>query len=158
MRLNHRDVTFVLIAVFLYSCLGGGLALAQSAGFGVRAGASVTPDQFFFGGHIQTNPLIPRLTFRPNLEIGIGSSLTTAAINLEFAYRIPLPRQPVGVYFGAGPALNIYSASGNGGSTQVQGGFNFLAGLQHKRGLFGEVKAGAIHSPHFKLTVGYSFR
>lgn len=157
MHLNHQNVISVLIAVFISLCLSGKPAMAQSAGFGLRAGASVSPDQFFFGGHIQSGPIIPHLTFRPNLELGLGSNLTTTAVNLEFAYWIPLRGQPFDIYFGGGPALNIYSTNGNGRNTQVQGGFNFLAGLQHKKGLFGEIKVGAIDSPDFKLMIGYSF-
>ncbi|NWG12060.1 MAG: hypothetical protein HXY20_00820 [Acidobacteria bacterium] len=137
-------------------------ACAQEAGFGVRAGASVDPDQFVVGGHIETEPIIPRLTFRPNLELGLGSSVTAVAVNMEFAYWFPLQKQPLDIYVGAGPALLIYSFDRAGrfedGNTEVRGGFNFLAGIQHRKGLFGEVKLGVIDSPEFKITVGYSFR
>ncbi len=147
------------ILVFVFS---PGVATAQEAGFGIRAGASVDPDQFVFGGHLQTEPIIPKLTFRPNLELGLGSNVTTVAINLEFAYWFPLQQQPFDIYAGAGPAMLIYSFSGRGAlderNTDVKGGFNLLAGIQHKKGLFGEVKLGVIDSPVFKITVGYSFR
>ena len=39
---------------------------------GVRAGVSVDPDQFYFGGHIETTPLVDRLRFRPNVEVGVA--------------------------------------------------------------------------------------
>ncbi len=139
-----------------------GIADAQEAGFGIRAGASVDPDQFFFGGHFQTGPIIPKLTFRPNLELGLGSNITTVAINLELAYWFPLKQHPFDIYAGAGPALLVYDFDRGGGVdesvTDVKGGFNFLVGIQHKKGLFGEVKLGVIDSPDFKITVGYSFR
>src|SRR5436190_8334868 len=40
-------------------------AVAQDGG--IRGGISVDPDQFYFGGHFETSPLINHLYFRPNL-------------------------------------------------------------------------------------------
>ena len=124
--------------------------------FGVRAGVSGDPDQFFFGGHFETDPIIERLTFRPNIEIGVGDNITLIALNFEFVYSIPIDNSPWRVYLGGGPAANIYSVDdGDGG---VEGGFNLLVGLQHQRGLFTEFKVGALDSPDVKFTVGYAFR
>lgn len=135
-------------------------AYAQTQ-FGVRAGVSADPDQFFFGAHFETEPLLERLTFRPNVEIGIGDDLTLIALNIEFVYSIPLDNAPWRVYFGGGPAANIYSHdddNGRGDDEGVEGGFNVLVGLQHRRGLFTELKVGALDSPSVKFTVGYAFR
>ncbi len=140
------------------------LAVATVAGaqtLGVRAGVSSDPDQFVFGGHYETRPLVDRLTFKPNAEIGLGDDITTVSLNFEFVYSIPIEDQPLAVYFGGGPAMNIYSfdvGRGVGDDTDVQGGFNILVGLQHDGGLFGEFKVGAVDSPDFKFTVGYVFR
>ena len=162
MHSRQERAAFVLILCALYLCFGPEPARAQKAGFGLRAGASVDPGQFVFGGHLQTDPIIPKLTFRPNIELGVGSQVTTVAINAEFAYWFLLPRQPFDVYAGAGPALLVFSADRSGrfgdDATHVQGGFNFLLGIQHKKGLFGEIKLGVIDSPDFKITMGYSFR
>jgi hypothetical protein len=135
--------------------------MAQQAGFGIRAGATVNPDQFHLGGHFETGPLIEHLSFRPNLELGFGDHVTTVAFNFEFAYHIPIQRQPFSLYVGAGPALIIYSfdtESVRGHETNAEGGFNFLFGVEHRSGLFGELKVGAIDSPDVKITVGYTFR
>jgi len=129
--------------------------LMAQAGFGFRAGATADPDQFHFGFHVETNPFVSHLTFRPNLEIGLGSGVTTIAANIEFAYKIHLSKSPFSVYLGAGPALDVYHYSDR---THTGGGFNVLAGLEHRSGLFGEVKVGAIDSPSFKFTVGFTFR
>ena len=129
-------------------------AFAQAHG-GVRVGVSSDPDQFFFGGHIETKPLAKHVTFRPNAEIGVGDNVTTVALNFEFVYSIPIERQPWRVYMGGGPAMNIYDF--NGGS-DIRGGFNFVLGAQHDHGLFGEIKIGAIDSPSFKFAVGYAFK
>ena len=141
---------------FLLAILVAGLtfiavpASAQSH-FGIRAGASVDPDQFFFGGHVETSPLIKNLTFRPNVEIGVGDDVTTVAFNIEFAYWIPLNNKPWRVYLGGGPAANVYD-------DDLRGGFNLLVGAQHNGGLFGEFKIGLIDSPELKFTVGYAFK
>lgn len=139
-------------------------AAAQSdLSYGIRAGVSGDPDQFVFGGHFETRPLIDRLSFRPNVEIGVGDDVTLVALNLEFVYSVPLENQPWRVYFGAGPALNLYSFGddhpGRGNDdTELEGGANILLGMQHSRGLFAEFKVGAIDSPDFKFVVGYAFR
>ena len=141
-------------------CLASGSAMAQT-GFGIRAGASIDPEQFHFGGHFITDPLVNNLTFRPNLEIGVGDNVTTFAANFEFAYHFQWPNDEYSAYVGAGPALNVYSfgdSGNNDGSTDARGGFNILVGLEHRNGLFGEFKVGLIDSPEVKFTVGYTFR
>jgi hypothetical protein len=127
---------------------------------GIRAGASADPGQFFFGGHVETRPILDKLTFRPNLEVGVGDGVTTVAINIEFAYWVPLRDQPFQLYFGGGPAAVIYSFDGDGPGrdSDTGGGFNILVGAQHRGGLFGELKLGLVDSPEVKVTVGFSFR
>ena len=65
-------------------------AAAQDAG--VRGGISIDPDQFYFGGHIETGALIDRLHFRPNVEIGFGDDLMLIGVNMEFVYKFPARR------------------------------------------------------------------
>jgi len=128
---------------------------AAAQGLGVRAGASVDPDQFYFGGHVDTPPLADRLHFRPNVEIGVGSDVTVVALNLEFAYTFPPSGGGWSLYAGAGPALNIIDTEA---ATASEGGFNALVGVAHENGLFGEVKLGVLDSPDFKVGVGYAVR
>jgi hypothetical protein len=135
---------------------------AYAQGPGMRAGVSADPDQFVFGGHIETKPLLEHLTFRPNVEVGIGNDVTVVALNFEFAYWIPIRNKPWSVYLGAGPAA-IFASAGNGsprygGDSDVGGGFNIVIGLQHNRGLFTELKVGTIDSPNLKFMVGYVFK
>lgn len=148
-----------LILAVVIVATGAAPAYAQNQ-FGIRAGVSADPEQFFFGGHFETRPLIDRLTFRPNVEIGIGDDLTLVALNIEFVYSVPIRNHPWRVYFGGGPAANIYSRHDDGGNDDdgdVEGGFNLLVGLQHRQGLFTEFKVGMIDSPSVKFTVGYAF-
>lgn len=127
---------------------------------GIRAGLSLDPDQFFFGGHIETRPVLENLTFRPNAEIGVGDDLLLVAFNLEFAYWIPVRGSAWRVYLGAGPALVIASRDDDGpgrGDSDAGGGFNILLGAQQRR-LFFEFKVGMIDSPEVKFTVGYHLK
>jgi hypothetical protein len=127
---------------------------AAAQGPGVRAGASVDPDQFYVGGHYETGALVQRLHFRPNLEVGFGDDITLVGVNLEFAYKIPLDG-PWNLYAGGGPALNIYSFNDD---SETDGGLNLLFGAETATGLFFEVKAGAINSPDVKFGIGYTWR
>ena len=160
-RIDCRRAGSFLLLLARLIVLGAAPLAAQEPGFGVRAGATINPEQFHFGGHFETGPLIEHLSFRPNVEFGLGNRLTTVAFNFEFAYHIPVRHEPFSLYVGAGPALLIYSFNperGAGRDTSAEGGFNFLFGVQHERGLFGELKLGAIDSPDLKITIGYAFR
>lgn len=126
---------------------------AAQVSTGIRAGASVDPDQFYFGGHVETRELVENTTFRPNVEIGIGNEVTTIALNFELAYKFPTNR-PWRPYVVGGPALNIYDTDLD---TDSRGGFNIGIGVQHSGGLFGEVKFGTIDSPDFKFGIGFRF-
>lgn len=152
LRVNVFPVAVLLLVA------GSGTALAQ--GPGVRGGISVDPDQFYFGGHYETDALVDRLHFRPNLEIGIGDDLITTALNFEFLYKFP-SRSGWRLYAGGGPAVNFYSFDDDdrgGDDTETEGGLNFLFGAEASSGLFFEFKVGAIDSPDVKFGVGWTFR
>lgn len=154
-------------ALYRHALLGVCLALlgvvglpsvAAAQGPGVRAGASVDPDQFYLGGHYESNPLVDRLYFRPNAELGLGNDLTTLGLNFEFVYKVPVDRN-WSLYAGAGPAINVYSFdAGRGNRTDTDAGLNVLFGAETSRGLFFELKLGAIDSPDLKFGVGYTWR
>jgi hypothetical protein len=142
-------VSFLLPALLL---LAVGTASAQ---VGVRGGISIDPDQGYFGGHYETPPLIDRLFFRPNLEVGLGDDLTNVGLNMEFVYKFPKRRQNWSLYAGGGPAVNFYSSDNN---TNTEGGLNLLIGAEQSRGLMFEAKFGVFDSPDFKFAVGWTFR
>jgi len=135
-------------------------AAAQAGGAGLRAGVSADPDQFVFGGHYDSGRIAGDLSFRPNVEVGIGDDLTTVAGNFEFAWWIPLRGSAASIYAGGGPSINFYRwDDGNDDSdSDTEPGFNLLVGVGHRSGLFGEFKIGLIDSPELKFTVGYSWR
>ena len=154
------------LAVFLVTAslctFAARTASAQTTGaVGVRAGVSGDPGQFYAGIHYESSPFVENLRFRPNLEVGVGDDQTLVAVNLEFAYSIPLEtgrrrsRNDWSVYIGAGPALVIDRLTNN---PNTGGGFNILIGAQHREGFFTELKVGVADSPGVKFGVGYTFR
>ena len=102
-------------------------SLAAAQGPGVRAGASVDPDQFYLGGHYESNALVERLHFKPNAEIGFGDDLTTVGLNLEFVYKIPVlgPVESVRRWPDP-PSISIRSTT----TANAEGGLNFLFGAE----------------------------
>ena len=150
---SRSSMVLSLSLVTLAFALLAGSAQAQVSP-GVRAGLSVNPDQVYVGGHIQTSPLVDRLRFRPNLEVGIGDDVTLVAFNFEFVYPFP-SRQAWHLYVGAGPAVNDYVFEN---SSETEAGFNMIIGAEHQKGLFFELKVGAMDSPDLKFGVGYTFR
>ena len=146
-------ITLILAATFLT------IPAQAQEGVGVRAGVSAEPGQFYFGGHAAFGPVVDKLWFRPNLEVGVGNNTTLIAPNAEFAYWVPLRKNPWNVYLGGGPAANIFTSGGiRNRNSDVRPGFNLLIGLAERRGLFTEIKIGAIDSPSFKFGIGYTFR
>jgi hypothetical protein len=159
---SHRPSSWSVVGPVLLLaawCLSAAPTGAQSGGAGLRAGVSGSPDQFYFGGHVDSGPIVDRLSFRPNVEIGVGDDVTTVAGNFEFVYWFPLSGHPVSIYAGAGPAVNVYRYGERRGShTDIDPGVNLLVGVAHRRGLFGEVKLGFLDSPEVKFGVGYTWR
>ena len=148
---SRRRILLSLCALTTFLCLTARPVGAQT--FGPRVGASVNPDQFVIGGHFETKPLADRITFRPNVELGIGNDVTVTCFNFELAYKFPSSK-PWSVYAGGGPALVLID---NDHDNHAEGGFNILLGLEHRGGLFGEIKAGMLDSPDFKVMIGYAF-
>lgn len=147
-------VSFLVYLVIFTGAMGATPAQAQQIAPGVQGGVSINPDQFYFGGHIETSPLIDRLRFRPSVDVGIGDG-TTVAGNFEFTYTFPNSR-PWNLYVGGGPAINWYDR--NNGGSDAEAGFNFLVGAKNRAGLFFEAKVGVEGSPELKFGVGYTFR
>jgi len=147
----------VLLFVTLMVVLPAEYARAQD-GVGIRGGVSADPAQFYFSGHAAFGPVVEKLWFRPNIEIGVGNNLTLIALNAEFTYWVPLRKDPWNIYLGGGPAANIFSFGGVGNRhSDARPGFNFVLGIAQRKGLFSEIKIGAIDSPSFKFGIGYTF-
>ena len=153
MRCIRPSVLMCLAVFSLCSTIAVLPAEAQVRG-GVQGGVSIDPDQGFFGGHIETTPLIDRVRFRPGLDLGFGEDFTLIAFNFDFTYSFTESR-PWNLYAGGGPAINWFDFDGG---SETEAGFNFLVGAKQRDGLFFEMRVGAIDSPDLKFGVGYTFR
>ena len=153
MRGIRASFWITLAFLSLFSAATATPAQAQ-VGKGVQGGVSLDPDQVFFGGHVETSPLVDRLRFRPNVDIGLGDHVTSLGFNFDFTYAFTANR-PWNLYAGAGPAVNWYDF--DGGST-TDGGFNILIGAKQRQGMFFEMRIGMVDSPDLKFGVGYTFR
>lgn len=156
---RHSLSKWCALGMLVVASLWASPAQAQVS-FGLRAGASADPDQFYFGVHADTPQIADRLSFRPNVELGLGNDVTLVAVNLELVYRLPIQNSSQWVLLaGAGPAANFYSYSGmlDRSDNELGGGLNLLVGIEHRNGFFGEVKVGLIDSPGVKFGVGFSF-
>ena len=148
-------VSCMFLVTFMVSA---GSAAAQSKGIGIRAGVSAEPDQFYIGAHMNVTEIVENFWFRPNAELGFGNNLTLLALNPEFVYNIRIKSRVWTPYIGGGPSLLVGSFdSPNGRSSDVGGGFNFVGGIQQKKGFMAEIKIGAFDSPDFKLGVGWTW-
>jgi hypothetical protein len=154
MPLNRPSILVSFALVMVSLLLGAARPAHAQTAAGVRAGLSQNPDQAYIGGHLETAPLVDRLRFRPNVELGFGDDVTLVAFNLEFVYPFP-SQQAWHLYVGAGPAVNDYVFEQD---SDVRGGFNLIIGGEHRGGLSVELKIGAIDSPNLKFGVGYTFR
>jgi hypothetical protein len=155
-EMMRRLIQVVTAAVFMTAF---GAATASAQGFGVRAGATVDPDQIHFGLHYETRHIAGQIHFRPNVELGLNDDLRLLALNGEFVYRAPVGNQ-WSLYGGGGPALNVFIVPVKDGDnhTDYEPGINLLVGAQHNQGFFTEVKFGFIDSPNVKFTVGWQFK
>lgn len=152
--MNHARMRLIARVSVLLSALViiTGPAWAQDPG--VRTGVSVDPDQFYLGAHLETDPLVDRLHFRPNIELGVGDDRTVLSANMEFVYKFPR-RRLWGLYAGGGPTINVTRRDER---TRTDAGVNLLVGAEQSSGLFFEFKFGVVDSPNLKFGVGWTFR
>jgi hypothetical protein len=134
-------------------------AFAQSE-FGVRVGVSADPTQFIVGAHAESMSFLGHVTFRPNVEVGLGNDVTSVAGNFEFVYSVPMQGSASRVYFGAGPAIVGFRGDSPRprGADESGGGFNVLLGAESAKGFFAEFKVGFVASPEVKALIGYAFK
>ncbi len=155
--MNVRVALCALFVVCSSTLLIPQTAEAQGR-FGVRAGVSADPDQFYIGAHGESDPLIHQVRFRPNVEAGFGDNRTVLALNGEFIRRFGLDAGYAAVV-GAGPAIVIrtFDLPMGRDDTDVGPGFNFLVGLDFPQDFGVELKVGVIDSPQVKFGVSYTF-
>ena len=121
---------------------------------GIQGGISLDPDQFYFGGHLETSPLVDRLRFRPSVDIGIGDDLTLVAATSISPTRFREAARGISTLVADRPSIFMTLTGGS----DTEGGFNFIVGAKNRDGLFFEMKVGLADSPDLKFGVGYTFR
>jgi len=128
---------------------------AQAAQYGMRAGMSLSPDQFVVGGQADLGTGIGATRLVPNVELGFGNDLTMVALNGDLIYDFAETAWSLGGELG----LNIADHSNGGSSTDlglsVLG--NYRLGLASGKTLVLEAKLGLVDSADFKFTVGWNF-
>lgn len=131
-------------------------------GIGVRGGATLSPDQFHIGTHVDVDTGEPTIHVHPNLEIGFGSDLMVVALGGEVLY---LPRTTWGAwrpYIGGGLAIVNYDVEGRGrGRSDSEFGLTVAGGIERALSsgtdFFVEAKLGLLDIPDLKLTAGWTF-
>src|SRR5262245_33431318 len=62
------------LTIVILCTASGAWAQEGARGLGLRAGVGIDPTQFYFGGHITAGPVVEKLWFRPNVEVGFGDN------------------------------------------------------------------------------------
>jgi len=149
--------TVALVALLAFSqeaAAQQAVPVLGSAHWGVRGGIGAEPDQGVFGVHLESAPLLTGLTFKPNVEVGIGDDDDSLDVNMEFAYHMPFQKTDWAVYIGGGPAaIFAFETEPN-----LRSGIALMVGLEKGKKWMFEVKVGDGSSSRLKLTAGYNFK
>jgi hypothetical protein len=139
---------------------------------GISAGVGLDPELILIGATGQFGPIFsPDLYFRPGVEFGWGEVTTMVALNPEVVYRLPLTVRngTWNLYIGGGPGFNLIHQSfkqttGSGSTVSFHAlhddaTLNILGGIQHRNGMFTEIKTSvyAQTAPVLSLVIGYRF-
>lgn len=140
---------------------------------GVEGGVGLDPELIMFGAHGAFGPVFhPNIEFRPGIEFGVGEVTTLFGVNLDVLYILPgATRQTRWTpYAGAGPNFTLSHRGFESddeevddrnrfdfSDTDVSGGFNFIAGVRNRSGVFLELKATAYGESNIRLLAGFNF-
>lgn len=143
---------------------------------GVEGGIGLDPELIMFGAHGAFGPIFKRnVEFRPGIQFGIGEITTTFGINLDVLYTLPGASRGTRwtPYAGGGPNFALshrgfdvddddddFDDNGNRfdfSDTDFDPGFNFIAGVRSRSGVFLEMKATAYGVSNVRLLVGFNF-
>ena len=127
-------------------------APARAQGPGVEVGVSGDPSQFYFGGQYEMGPVVDRVWFRPNAEIGVGHDRTLVGLNFEFAYRTPLPRTDWRLLLRRRSGAEHHA--GRRRTPVPAAASTSCIGASHEQGLFTQLKVGFMDSPGVRFGVG----
>ena len=159
-----RRIAVVLLALALPVAAHAAATVGGGPMFGPRFGMSVDPDQVVLGGQFTTAELAPRVTFDPNLEIGLGDHETIVALNMDGHYHLTLHDSDWSPYVGFGVGINFISidepAPVEDQSDTAVGGNIILGTTVPTRSaslFFAEMKLGLGDGPSLKILAGWNF-
>jgi len=75
-------------------------------GWGLRAGASTSPDQFYVGAQLNLGSVARNLRFQPNVDLGSGDGQTILSVAAPFLFRGHVARD-ITIYGGGGAVLGF---------------------------------------------------
>jgi len=155
------------LALALVACLAlpaAAHAAMSTQSFGPRFGLSLSPDQLVLGGQVTIGDVAPKLSFTPNVELGLGDHQTVVALNMDFHYQLELSGSDWSPYLGFGPSVAFSSFDRvapfqDNSDTSVGGDFIFGAGVPTRSGssFFSEMKLGVGDIPSLKIIAGWNF-
>lgn len=129
-------------------------------GWGVRGGFSISPDQIFFGAHLDLGEFAEGWHFIPNADIGFGDNQTVFTISPDVTYHFPV-RDIGALYAGGLLALEWWHFDGyrhHVDDTEGKVGLHGIGGLLlDEVPVFFELNVGLLDAPDLKLAVGYTF-
>ena len=167
---SRRAITrWLSCAVAVLGCVAAG-DRAEAAGteqpiYGMRFGASFSPDQVTVGGFWGFPEFLEGLRLRPSGDVGFGDSITTAVLNADLQYAFHRANTSFLPFVGLSPSLVYVKFEDHGtpgfddSSTDV--GFAAFAGLEKEIGryLTGglELRGELDNYPDFKIVLSLGF-
>jgi hypothetical protein len=139
-------------------CLGAGESLA--AGFGVRAGLGVDPDQAVVGLQGQlSGKKLKAFRLAPSVDFGFGDNVTTICGNLDLLLLIRPPDSNGALYAGVGPTIAVWDFDNRDSDTEI--GLSLLGGARFgmgKKNVYNaEVRFGVGDIPEIRVLFGIMF-
>ncbi|MBD3257420.1 hypothetical protein GF377_03225 [candidate division GN15 bacterium] len=147
----------LLLPMFAYSAEvpGGG-----KYNVGARLGYDTEQEQFVFGAQSELGGIIEPFDIAPSVDVGVGSDLTTYAINGDVRLDLFSPPGSVAeVYAGAGPTVLVWRPDGGPNDTEI--GVTASLGLKLRLGPGSrwnvETRFGFGDVPEVRLLAGVLF-
>lgn len=162
-----RKLFLVLAGLLLLAPTAAPAQSRDAAAIGPRAGFTIDPDQFTFGGQFETSPFVPALSFVPSVEVGVGDDWTVVALNADFHYHFAISGSIWGPYVGGGLGVNVMHFDYETPWFRVEGddtevGANLILGVtvptRTGSRFFTEARFGLGDIPETKLMAGWNFR
>jgi hypothetical protein len=131
----------------------------EGRAFGFRIGYGTDPDQFVVGLQADLGRAYSRLHFVPSFDLGFGDDMTTASLNGDFKFFMPLPKSTVVFYALAGPTLTHWVLDELDDDTEVGISLGFGARVEFgDSGWYNlETRFGVGDIPEFRILAGLLF-